>query len=443
MSNLQPPQSALLQILFASVPSGCFVQDTIPPSQSSMSSTSNTSSSSSSIFTNKGSAWDHVFANLDEYAARTVPSPRDQSRASFLRNQNQSSKRRQAMTAREIETFDEIFEMIFEAASKHDRSKPGTEDDASSSLPSSSSAQVASLGAGTGATVQDLFATLRRGTRGLKWTSEQDDMLDRKKEEIDLCTSDLELLGWTQRELLGGFGDEPQLEKQSPLESGEHKPQQALEQRTGEQQAEKQQAQTPQAEEIIPPDSQGRESKPPQSNLTSIPKMQHILTYPHLIAYLMHTFRVKYKDPHLTVWLFEQVRHRSLISYVFGCSTQVYNELIETHWSCFRNLKGVHDALEEMVVNGVATDARTRKLVETVRHEVSDRNVWAEDLDNQGTEVRNMLLRLDHFISKSLSSRKKPSKASGPKWDEWKKAPLDDIENDRWGFNQWSQSLDK
>src|SRR6267154_1374361 len=54
-------------------------------------------------------------------------------------------------------------------------------------------------------------------------------------------------------------------------------------------------------------------------------------------------------------------------------NTPAYNELIETRWTYFRDLKGVHDALEEMRVNGVEPDGRTKKLVEKLRREVGAR----------------------------------------------------------------------
>ncbi|KAF8629180.1 hypothetical protein AX17_005765 [Amanita inopinata Kibby_2008] len=350
---------------------------------------------SDSIFSTKESAWDHVFANLDDYASRSLPSRREQRpHAKSVRR----FSRRQTMTAREISAFDEIFNMIFDAASKHE--------DMKSRLASGSEARASDTAAFDN-DASDLFTTLRRNSRVLKWTEEQDESLDRKKEEIDLCVNDAELLQWAQREVLGVFSDTSRTSQQSGVEAIPEQPE---------------------------GDSKNNfTSSPPSSS----PSATHIQTYPHLVAYLMRTFRDKYRDPYLALALFNQVRHRSLISYVFGCSTQVYNELIETKWSWFRDLKGVHDALEEMIVNGVQVDSRTRKLIDIVRREVGERNAWAEDLEVRGGEVWNILLRIEHFLSKSTSTKK-----GTLKWDEWKKQPLGDQDGDRWGFNKWLSSAE-
>ncbi|KIL68877.1 hypothetical protein M378DRAFT_184752 [Amanita muscaria Koide BX008] len=330
-------------------------------------------SNPNSLFSPDDSAWDRVFANLDDYKARSLPSRRDMVPKRRRPSQGQLS-RRQAMTAREINAFDEIFNMIFNAAAKHE---------SSDSVPASGSPQVNTFG--------DIFASLRLNSKSARWTTEQDEFLDRKKEEVDLCSTDVELLHWVQREVLDAFTDSQKTSERDDNIDG---------------------------------------STPPSPHPS---KALHIQTYSQLVAYLMRTFREKYRDPHLALALFDQVRHRSLISYVFGCSAQVYNELIETKWACFRDLRGVHDALEEMVVNGVAVDARTRKLVEVVRRQVGDRTAWTENLDISKGEVWNLLLRLDHYVAKSTSLKKKDSK-----WDQWKKQPLTDKDADGWAFGQWS-----
>ena len=73
----------------------------------------------------------------------------------------------------------------------------------------------------------------------------------------------------------------------------------------------------------------------------------------------MRTFRDKYANPHLALALFAHARRLSVLSFVCGCTTPAYNELLETRWACFRDLKGVCDALEEMKTNGVETNGGT------------------------------------------------------------------------------------
>ncbi|KAF8736146.1 hypothetical protein AX14_000787 [Amanita brunnescens Koide BX004] len=328
-----------------------------------------------SIFS-EDSAWDRVFSNLDDYKARTSPSRRDLSPRHRKQPQRPSQPgRRQTMTAGELRAFDDIFNMIFDAASNQERTQRAE--------PSQKN------------TIGDMFSSLRASSRGLRWTTEQEELMDRKKEEIDLCASDVELLHWTQREVLDTFDNLQRVPQSSAVEKGAESP------------------------SDIP--------------LSTKPSALQIQTYSQLVAHLMRTFRDKYRDPHLALALFDKVRRRSLVSYVFGCSTQVYNELIETKWVWFRDLRGVHDAVEEMVVNGVGFDNRTRRLVEMVRHGVRERNAWVENVDVHSQEVWNLLVRLDHSIVKSSSRRKKT-----PKWEEWKRESLSDEGGERWGFGKWS-----
>ena len=327
-----------------------------------------------SIFS-QDSAWDRVFSNLDDYKAGSSPSRRDLAPKHQKQPQRQPQPgRRQAMTAREMKAFDDIFEMIFDAASNQERTQKDEPPQKN--------------------TIGDMFSSLRASSRGLRWATELEALMDRRREEIDLCSNDMELLHWTQREVLDAFDNL----QRAPQSSDE-----------------------------------GAKDKPSDIPLSTQPSALQIQTYSQLVAHLMRTFRDKYRDPYLALALFDKVRRRSLVSYVFGCSTQVYNELIETKWTWFRDLRGVHDAVEEMVVNGVGFDNRSRRLVEKVRHGVRERNAWVENVDAHSQDVWNLLMRLDHFIAKSSSRRKKT-----PKWEEWKKESLSDEDDEGWKFGKWS-----
>jgi hypothetical protein len=51
----------------------------------------------------------------------------------------------------------------------------------------------ANIGVGRG-DISDLFGKLRKHSRKMRWTSEVDEELDRKKEEMDMCETDHQLL---------------------------------------------------------------------------------------------------------------------------------------------------------------------------------------------------------------------------------------------------------
>ncbi|KAI0366042.1 hypothetical protein BV20DRAFT_1055922 [Pilatotrama ljubarskyi] len=86
----------------------------------------------------------------------------------------------------------------------------------------------------------------------------------------------------------------------------------------------------------------------------------------------MLTFCYKHEDPHLAISMFDHARHLCIVSYRFnGYTIPAYHELTETRWRCFRDLRGVVEALEEMRVNGFELDSgRTRLLGKTTRREV-------------------------------------------------------------------------
>ena len=145
----------------------------------------------------------------------------------------------------------------------------------------------------------------------------EDPELDRLKEQLALCSSDYAMLEWAEQEVFG------------PSIRAEEAAREAFS------------AGKPQPSHLQPP------------------------VYPRLLAALMSAACEKYDDPHLALTLFEHVRNLSPLSYIFGCTTPAYNELLETRWGSFRDLRGVHAALKEMRVNGISPDSRTRALVST------------------------------------------------------------------------------
>lgn len=306
--------------------------------------------------------------------------------------------RRQAMTAREISAFDEMFNMIFDAVSE----QKGKGSQGSGDYP------LGEVGIGRGSQgrkLGDLYGRLRRHSKRLKWTSESDEILDKKKEEIELCDTDHQLLEWAMREVFGESKRYEEAARKAVAEAA----------------------------------ASGTEP-------VSLPMLQPE-TYPYLVAQLMRAFRDKYNDPHLALSIFDHARHLSIPSYVFGCTTPAYNELIETRWRCFRDLKGVHDALEEMVVNGVDPDNRTRNIVEALRREVGERNLWEEESDLGSGEVWKMLAKIEELVlinePKGSQQDARSTRFKGrwrPSEERWKSAALDPMAEDDWEFGRWEDN---
>lgn len=279
------------------------------------------------------------------------------------------------MTAQEQKTFTDLFDEIFRVAEAVDASKSTAE----------SQGDATSIDESAPAFSSDFYERIRRTPRQPKWGEELNEELDRKKEEMDLCRTDQALLDWMA---VGVFAESRRYEEQ--------------------------------AREMGP---QTRSKR----NVTLQPSW-----YPYVIALLMRTFRDKYQNPHTALAIFNYAKTASIASYAFGCSTDAYNELIQTHWSCFRDANAVLNALREMQVNGVAMNSKTGRLLDTIRRDVGAERLWSDE------EVSNIITRLDAIRRDAEGFEKASKKFKGRhKWDQWKGQTLRDDPADRWGFNNW------
>lgn len=315
------------------------------------------------------------------------------------------------MTIREMTAFDDMFSRIFNAASSD--AAPTTPTPFFKNLASGQVQEwdpFASDGIGrtqakttqvaTPKEVDDLFGQIRKHSKRLQWTSEADEEFDRKKEEMSLCETDHQLLEWAQREV---FDESVQYEEM--------------------------------ARKKLADCQSGKEGIQLQP-----------LSYPYLIGHLMRTFREKYHDPHLALSIFAHARHLSIPSFVFGCTTSAYNELLETKWRCFRDLRGACDALEEMQVNGVPMDARTKALCELVRKECGERELWSEERNVGSGEVWEMVNFIDKVVAGVNDdlfggrSTRRRALTGGEEKDElgsWKTRAFAKKGKDEWEFGKW------
>lgn len=276
------------------------------------------------------------------------------------------------MTAGEINAFDGMFSLIFDALNQQ-RAASGVR-------PFGNALQGAAIG--RTADIGDVVGKLRGRAKRQRWTTADDEALDRMKEEMELCDTDAALLTWARRSV---FVDDL---KPGPL-------------------------------------------------------------YPALLALLMRAFRDRFADPHLALSVFEHARHLSIRSFVFGCTTPAYNELLQTRWAAFRDLRGVRDALDEMRVNGVDCDSHTRALVDGIRREVGERNAWLED-SMSGGEVWEMLREIDRLCAPPSAMREaddtRPPPRRPRRWrpsDDWKARMREgDIDLGSDGLDGWQDTAD-
>ncbi|CEJ03071.1 Putative Adenosinetriphosphatase [Rhizopus microsporus] len=78
------------------------------------------------------------------------------------------------------------------------------------------------------------------------------------------------------------------------------------------------------------------------------------------------------KDPYLTLSIFEQVKEKSIKSYVSGCTADVYNAILLLRWEAWKDVYGMLDLLEEMSSNGIAVNNETRNIVRMAVNELWD-----------------------------------------------------------------------
>lgn len=209
---------------------------------------------------------------------------------------------------------------------------------------------------------------MAKGQGSTKSLDELELMVDKKREEMYHCKSDHELLKWAMREVFCQPPNEP--------------------------------TSTPPSEASETPSEES--DKPPKATSPTAPKELHPGIYARVVATLMVEFRERYNNPHLAIAIFDFTRRRSILSYVTGCTAPSYNQLMYTHWNSFRDLQAVINIAEEMRVNGVAPDTRTKLIATQIREEILPRTALSEE--GGLPEVYRLLDRLDILLRPKLHS---------------------------------------
>ncbi|KIJ50529.1 hypothetical protein M422DRAFT_27198 [Sphaerobolus stellatus SS14] len=315
--------------------------------------------------------WDQLLQEVDE--KRSAPHMRtggdgSGSGASFLGGPSASSTRpRASLSAPEISAFNSIFDLIFNAV--NETSKPV---EAMKSSKARARTAVAPEAENDGADPDPdpdpavlSFTSLRRQSNRMRRTSKTDMILDALKEQIELCPTDIAVLQWTQDNLFAYAPGIPHPEvPPTPAPDSESS--------------------------LSPEDDSGPPTIPPGA--AAAPS-----TYPHVLSHLMHLFRTTYANPHTSLALFSRAKLLSIPSYVFGCTTPAYNELLYATWAIDRDLKGVEDILREMRANALKMDGKTKAFVEALRKEVGEWLIRAREVEvgNKGAEASGMIVAGD------------------------------------------------
>jgi len=270
------------------------------------------------------SAWDHVFSDL-ESTPFVAPTKRFPSATKSGQEPLSPMHRRQTMTAREISAFDEMFNMLFNAVS------PQT---------ASSHSQTKTQPVGRTQHKERTQKALVRLPRPL--TAEEEQLLDAKKEEMELCYTDFELLQWAEREI---FSDS--IER---LRKHEQKLENAFPGTT----------------------SAERHAADSTASLLDFEMEIQNPLYAPLLVNLMSIALHKFNNAQLACTLFLHAANLSFQSYIHACTTASFNMYLEALWKGSSDLKAVTEAVEEMYKCGVKRDGSTRGIVAKIRRELED-----------------------------------------------------------------------
>jgi hypothetical protein len=272
------------------------------------------------------SAWDHVFSDL-ESTPFVAPSRRPAPSPSMSKDGGIKPFRRQTMSAREISAFDEMFNMLFNAVA-----------------PKTPSAQTQAHTPSVGYThhTERLRKAAMRLPRPL--TPEEIQTLDAKKEEMELCETDFELLQWAEREIFADSIEQLKKYEKNFLKLF--------------------------SQELST--SEAASSSPiPNPKFEMEVEIQNPL-YSPLLVNLMLLAMHKFNNTQLARTLFLHAANLSFPSYIHACTTASFNVYLEALWTSTRDLKSVMESVEEMHRSGVKRDGSTRSIVAKIRRDLEE-----------------------------------------------------------------------
>jgi hypothetical protein len=98
----------------------------------------------------------------------------------------------------------------------------------------------------------------------------------------------------------------------------------------------------------------------------------------------MRLFRTTFNNPLAAHTLFLRAKTLSAESYVLGCTTQLYNELLVARWERFTDLYSISEILEEMTTNGLKGDGQTIQILKNIQEDIHE---WS----NQGSDAERVV----------------------------------------------------
>ncbi|OBZ90288.1 Uncharacterized protein C5D6.12 [Choanephora cucurbitarum] len=100
------------------------------------------------------------------------------------------------------------------------------------------------------------------------------------------------------------------------------------------------------------------------------PSEKYPAYYPRVLAAAIE--HVAAKDPYVALTIFEMAKTKSISSYLVGCTVDVYNAMLMIRWDVWRDIYGMLKLVEEMTLNGIAYDRRSRQIIKQVVQEIEN-----------------------------------------------------------------------
>ncbi|WVQ72792.1 hypothetical protein IAR50_002352 [Cryptococcus sp. DSM 104548] len=138
------------------------------------------------------------------------------------------------------------------------------------------------------------------------------------------------------------------------------------------------------------------EAAPASSTPVLPPLLQFSPVYPKILARTLEVLRKNFNSPHLLLALFHHAQTSSLESYLSGCGTAAYNQVLLCRWESFRDLEGVTRGVREMEMMGVKWDRETNRLVGRVVDEVG-RDMLEEGQGSRWGKKEDVLIMLQQL----------------------------------------------
>jgi hypothetical protein len=108
-------------------------------------------------------------------------------------------------------------------------------------------------------------------------------------------------------------------------------------------------------------------------------------TYADLLVEGMITFRRDFNDLMGAMSVFERVKRLGAESYVVGCSTGAYNEMLQTKWEAYKDVSKIVELVDEMKINGIEGSQKTVEILRSIIDEIRKRKCGAMGPGAQST----------------------------------------------------------